>query len=249
VASRYAIHRVRSEIKSEVSNYYLSYLWWILEPCLMIAVFYVVFAKLFGRGGDDFVAFLLLGVTAWLWFAHSVLKSSQSIRSATGLMLQVYVPKFVFPLSSVLFHLFKHLFVMAVLLGLLVLLAEPTIYWLFYPLIFTVQLLLIFAVSYLLAAIIPFVPDLTKVLPPLMQMTMFLSGLFYEVSIIPTRYVEYFRYNPMAGLIMEYRKVVLLGVQPDYDYLFKVALFSSLLLLVGIGILKRFDRVYPRLVG
>lgn len=215
----------------------------------MIAVFYVVFAKLFGSGGDDFLAFLLLGVTAWLWFAHSILKASQSIQSAVDLMLQVYVPKYVFPMSAVLFHLFKHLFVMAVLFGLLIMLAEPTVNWFFYLLIFSVQLLLILGVSTLLAAIVPFIPDLTKVLPPLVQMTMFLSGLFYEVSIIPSRYVEFFRYNPMAGLIMEYRKVMLYGVQPDYDYLAKVAFLSLFLFVLALVLLRRFDRVYPRLTG
>ena len=140
VSARYIFHRVKSELRADVTRNYLSYFWWILEPCLMIAVFYVVFVKLFERGGEGFVSFLLLGVTAWIWFSGTVLKSAQTIRRATGLTLQVYVPKYVFPLSAVLFGVFKHIFVMLVLLGLLIALEDPSWNWLYYLLVFAVQL-------------------------------------------------------------------------------------------------------------
>ena len=109
----------------------------------MIAVFYVVFVKLFERGGEGFISFLLLGVTAYIWFSGSILKAAQTIRMATGLTLQVYVPKYVFPFSAILFSVFKHLFVMLVLLSLLVALETPSSNWLWYFLVFLVQLLLI----------------------------------------------------------------------------------------------------------
>jgi lipopolysaccharide transport system permease protein len=215
----------------------------------MIAVFYVVFAKLFERGGEDFISFLLLGVTAWMWFQQSVLRAAQSVRKATGLTLQVYVPKYVFPFSAVLFGFFKHILVMLVLALLLFVLVTPSLVWLQYFLVSAVQLLFITAISTILAALIPFIPDLTKVLSPLMRMTMFLSGIFYHVSLIPEQYVEYFRYNPMAGLIMEYRKVILNSQLPDFVYLGKVALYSSIILAFGLWLLWKFDRKYPRLAN
>lgn len=245
--ANYIYHKVKSELKAEITQHYLSYAWWILEPCMMIAVFYIVFAKLFDRGGEGFVSFLLIGVTSWLWFAQSILKSAQTIRRATGLTLQVYIPKYVFPFSAVLFGVYKQFFVILILLGLLLVLESPSFNWFFYIVIFLVQLLLITAVSTFVAALVPFVPDMTKLLQPLMQMMMFLSGIFYHVSIIPAEYIKYFRYNPMAGLIMEYRKVILSLQQPDFVYLVKVAVASLLLLAIGLWILKKFDREYPRL--
>ena len=244
---RYVWHRVKSELHAEISRNYLSYLWWLLEPCLTIAVFYVIFGMLFNRGGEDFVSFLLLGVTAWLWFAHTVMRASQSIRSELTLMLQVYVPKYVFPLVAVMFGLFKHLFVIIVLVGLLLLFNDPLDTWGWYLLIFLVQLLLILAVSLIIAAIVPFLPDLTLIIPPIMQLGMFVSGIFFAQSMIPAHLVPYFRYNPMAGLIMEYRKVMLYGQAPDLVYLGKVSLICMLTIALGLWILRRFDRIYPRM--
>lgn len=246
---RYIICRVKSELSAETSRTYLNYFWWILEPCLTIAVFYVVFGMLFKRGGEGFVSFLVLGVTSWFWFQHSVSRATGSISKNTNLMLQVYVPKYVFPLSSIAFGLFKHIFVILVLVGLLMLLEDPSVTWLFYGLVLLVQLLLITGFAFVVAAIEPFIPDLKLIIGPLLRLGMFVSGVFYSQSMLPPEYVPYFRYNPMAGLIMEYRKVMLYGQFPDFVYLVKVAFISVLILLLGLWLLKKYDRVYPRLTN
>jgi lipopolysaccharide transport system permease protein len=249
VVARYVISRVKSELTAETARTYLSYVWWLLEPILTIAVFYVVFGMLFDRGGEGFVSFLLLGVTAWFWFQNSVSKSVMSIRREMRLMSQVYVPKYTFPFTAVTFMLFKHLFVIAVLVGMLMLIETPSVTWAFYLLVFAVQLILILGISVVVAAIVPFIPDLVLVIPPLLRLTMFLSGVFYSQAMIPPEYVPFFRYNPMAGLIMEYRKVMLYGQFPDFMYLFKIALVSAVILAFGLWLLNRLDRVYPRLTN
>jgi lipopolysaccharide transport system permease protein len=164
-----------------------------------------------------------------------------------GLMSQVYVPKYAFPLMAVVFMLFKHLFVIAVLVGLLFILEDPGITWFFYLLIFFVQFILILGLAFIVAAVVPLIPDLMLVIPPLLRLTMFLSGVFYSQAMIPAEYVPYFRYNPMAGLIMEYRKVMLLDQLPDFVYLFKIMLVSLAIIAFGLWLLKKLDRVYPRL--
>ena len=249
VVARYVFYRVKSELTAETARTYLSYVWWLLEPILTIAVFYLVFGMLFDRGGEGFVSFLLLGVTAWFWFQNSVSKSVASILREMRLMSQVYVPKYAFPFTAVTFMLFKHLFVIAVLVGMLMVIETPSITWFFYILVFLVQFILILGISVVVAAVVPFVPDLMLVIPPLLRLTMFLSGVFYAQSMIPAEYVAYFRYNPMAGLIMEYRKVMLYGQFPDFVYLAKVALISGLILIFGLWLLAKLDRVYPRLTS
>jgi lipopolysaccharide transport system permease protein len=101
----------------------------------------------------------------------------------------------------------------------------------------------------IVAAAVPFVPDLTLVIPPLLQLGMFLSGVFYPIDWIPSRWQALFRLNPMAGLIMEYRNAMLHSQVPDIEYLACVAVISMALLGIGIWLLIHFDRVYPRLTN
>lgn len=246
---RYIVYRVKSDLVAESAKNYLSYVWWIIEPALLIGVFYFVFGVLFQRGGEGFASSLVLGVSAWLWFSGSVLRAMVSIRRESQLMLLVYVPKYVFPAASVLFSLFKQVFVFVLIIALLAVMNPVSPGWLFFILVFLVQALLIVSVSLLLAAIIPFLPDLSVVIGALLPMGMFVSGVFFSIDQVPADLQVYFLMNPMAGLISEYRNVLLYDQLPNFSYLASVSAICIVIMIGSLWILNRFDRIYPRLVN
>ena len=92
---------VQARLRSETSRYYLNFVWWVIEPLLMLAVFYLVFGVLLQRGKPGFVDFLIVGVVVWGWFQRSVANSTQSLVVGKGLMLQVYFPKILLPMAAV----------------------------------------------------------------------------------------------------------------------------------------------------
>ena len=107
--------KIRFNLRSEAAQSYLSYAWWVLEPLLMVAVFYIVFKILLHRGTDDFVNFLLCGMIPWLWFQKCVSQSGMSITQGRGLISQVYLPKTFFPLVLIGQNSVKQLFVFLLL--------------------------------------------------------------------------------------------------------------------------------------
>ena len=113
------IIKVRFNLRSEATQSYLSYAWWILEPLLQMGVYYIVFDILLRRGGEDFVPFLLCGIVPWLWFSRSVNNSSRSIVQGKGLISQTYLPKPFFPLVIIGQDLVKQQFVFLLLFGFL----------------------------------------------------------------------------------------------------------------------------------
>ena len=96
------IEKVKMNLRSEVRKSYLSYAWWILEPALMVSVFYIVFGVLLRRGGPDFLAFLLSGYIPFQWFSRSVQNCMVSINNGKGLINQIKIPKIFFPLVTLL---------------------------------------------------------------------------------------------------------------------------------------------------
>ncbi|HIB76240.1 MAG TPA: ABC transporter permease, partial [Flavobacteriales bacterium] len=67
------LYKVRTDLRSEVSQNHLSLLWWVLEPVLYMTVFYLVFGLLLKRGGGpEYVPFLLTGLASWKWFDSAV---------------------------------------------------------------------------------------------------------------------------------------------------------------------------------
>lgn len=239
---------VSANLSVEVASYYLNYIWWVLEPLLMMAIFYVVFDIMLHQGTDNFVGFLLVGLAAWNWFARSVNNAKNSIHDARGLIMQVRIPKSFFPFVTVCQDGFKHLFVTALLLVFLVFYPTPiSVTWLALPLLVGIQFILTLAVSMLCAAIVPFVPDLRFIVSTVLELLFFASGIFYDLDtmVIP-EHQPIIYLNPMAGLIKNYRAILLYGRWPDWSYLGWVTLASILFLGLALLLLKKLDHVYPR---
>jgi lipopolysaccharide transport system permease protein len=238
-----------ADLRVEVSRYYLNYFWWILEPIFTMGVFYIVFSLLLSQGAPNFVAFLLVGLTFWNWFGNSVNNAAASILNGRALMLQVDIPKIFFPLEVVLQDLFKQAFVVALLLVFLLFYPTPTsITWIALPVLMLVQALLVAASAILASMVVPFVPDVRYVIGTIMNLMMFASGIFFEIDdVVQPEYRSFMYLNPMAGLLKNYRKVLMQAQWPDWEYLLWVSLAGLAALLLAIFLLKRLDRLYPRI--
>jgi lipopolysaccharide transport system permease protein len=52
-----------AELRAERARSYLGFLWWIIEPAMNMATYYLVFAVVLKTGQPDYVPFLLIGLT------------------------------------------------------------------------------------------------------------------------------------------------------------------------------------------
>ena len=242
---RYAVHRGWANLLAEAARYHLGWLWWIMEPLAMTAVFYVVFRYL--RGADeDFVYFLIVGVVAWLWFSSGVGNATQSLANARSLILQMKLPKVMFPLVSVISVTFKQAFVFAALLTVVGALVGIDSAWLALPILFLSQLLLIAAAACTVAFLCAWLPDVRFLVVSGLQLMMFCSGIFFEISSFPEAIQGWFRINPMAVMLEQYRLVLLDGEVPDFAWCTSVAAVCVLWLAVLQWAYRRWDDALTR---
>ncbi|MEM8498588.1 MAG: ABC transporter permease [Pseudomonadota bacterium] len=222
-------------LKSEAAVNYLSYLWWIMEPVLHMLVYYLVFDVLLQRGGPGFVFFLLAGLVPWLWFSKLLVQASNSLVTGRFLMGQIFIPKLFFPLVVIVQCSVKQAIVFIVLLLVLVIAGhQPSIQWLAIVPIALVQLMLMMPLAFIFAASVVFVRDLGFVIPTALQFVFFCSGIFFSIDHIAPQYTQWFYVNPMAGLVQQYREVLLNNNWPDWFYTAKVAAVSIVLWILSI---------------
>jgi len=240
--------KVAANLKIEIAQYYLNYAWWVLEPIMTMGVFYLVFGILLNRGTEYFVAFLLVGLTSWNWFSQGVSSSLESILKNKSLILQTKIPKIIFPWIIVCQTTFKHFIVTGILLLFLVFYPTPiTICWISLPLLMVVQFLLITATATFCAAIVPFLPDLTFVIKTLLRLMFYGSGVFFNIDkVVLPEHTSILYLNPIAGLLQNYRKILIYGEWPDWVYIGNVFIFSCLFMLLAILMVFRLDDKYPR---
>ena len=242
-------YRSLAQLRSESSRAYLGYLWWVLEPLLYLIVFYVVFALVLNRGDANYVQELLVGLVVWKWFDGSVRSSMDVIAQNAALIDKVYLPKIIFPSIAVLSNGIKFSLVLALLLLYSLVLGNGiSIHWLALPLLIIVQSLMVYSASCLVAAITPFLPDIKMIFDKLMTLLFFLSGIFYTAESIPESIRGYFLLNPAFSLIEIYRNVLINHQWPSLSAAAYICLLSAIVLTIAIIILRRFDRVYPRLI-
>ena len=243
------IQNAKAGLRAEASRGFLGMLWWVIEPVMYMGVFYTVFAHLYQRGNENYVWFLLTGLTAWKWFHATVNTGASSLIAGAGLMNQVYLPKIVFPLTNIVVNAFKFLFILILLLIFLQFTGNKSSWpWVLLPILVLVQLLLTTAITCFLAAIMPFFPDMKVILNNILTMLFFLSGIVFDIRTLPASVQKYLMLNPMAAIITNYRFLLLNGVPPDWLQLFMIMLFSFVILLLSIWLFRRYDCLYPKII-
>jgi ABC-2 type transport system permease protein len=94
---------VRRELKARYKDSSLGFLWSLLRPLSILLVYYVAIGKFLGaeRAIPDFAIYIFTGLTIWQLFQEIVSSSTGSIVGNAGLVRKVYLPREIFPLSTV----------------------------------------------------------------------------------------------------------------------------------------------------
>ena len=98
--NKYAIRSAKAELKSEVADSYLNWLWWIIEPFAFMLIYTFVFGVVFPNKTLYFASFVMVGQAFWDFFNRMVSGSVKLITNNRDLVTQVYIPKYIFPISK-----------------------------------------------------------------------------------------------------------------------------------------------------
>lgn len=224
----------RFHLKGESRQYFLGYLWWVLEPLLYVGVFYLVFEILLDSRQPDFLYFLMVGKLTFIWFSKSVNQASSSLEANKGLMAQTHLRKELFPLAVIHQGFYRQFVVFIFLIGFLVMGGyAPSAVWLWLIPVALLQAMLITACGLLGALLVSFKRDFRLLIQLGMVFLLFMSGIFWDLNVIAdTRLRDgLLVLNPLANLIDCYRQVLMFGAAPKVMRL-AWAFGESLLLLI-----------------
>lgn len=243
------LHKAYADFRAEAERTYLGVTWWILEPLINMGIYYLVFGVFLGARKEGFIPYLLTGLVVWRFFDATVNRASRSILANMSLVRQMAFRKIIFPLIAVCTCSFEFLFSLALLFFVLLLYGcWPTIHIVAFPVLLLVLGLFTMAVSFPLAALVPFVPDLSKPIQYGLRLAFYMSGVMYYVADLPERAQKWLRWNPALHIIEAFRAVLLDASWPDWNMLLAVVIFSLLLGVFGVAINRKMDPNYAKRV-
>ena len=92
---KYAMFSAKAQLKSEVANSYLNWLWWILDPLCFMVIYVFMFGYVFKSKQEYFAIFIFIGITMWDFFNRNLMQSVKLVKNNKSIVSKVYLPKFI----------------------------------------------------------------------------------------------------------------------------------------------------------
>ncbi len=239
------------DLKVRYKSSVLGFLWSLLNPLLMMTVFYVVFTVLLARGIEAFPLFILSALLPWHFFATTVTGGLKSVVAHASLVKKVYFPREVLPLSHTIANLVNFLLAVPVLVVLMVAFHAPfTWNLLYFPLIVAIEVIFVLGVTLALSAVYVFLRDTEVIVEVLLTAWFFLTPVFYRMDDLTSAWhgldVKRIMYivNPMASIIESFRLIFYNGAPPDLYFLLRTLVTSLAVLVAGYWLFLRLSHSF-----
>ncbi|MCM1114242.1 MAG: ABC transporter permease [Clostridium sp.] len=235
-------------VKLKYRNSWLGIFWSFLQPLLNMIVLSVVFGGIFGRSSKGVICypvFLFTGRLLFSFFSTSTKQSMTAFRRNQAIIKKVYVPKYMYPLSSI----FSNFVTFAISLICLVCVwvffratglqggSDLHITWYallsFVPMI----LLLIFStgVGLILSVICVYFRDVEYIWDVCSTLLFYMVPIIYPLSRITSKWIVYIiKINPLYSMIELFRECVLYGEILNWKLLLYATVVSVLTLVIGM---------------
>jgi lipopolysaccharide transport system permease protein len=206
-------------VESRYRGSYFGMLWAVINPLLMLSIFFVVFGLFFGghfrdpsvESLKDYAMAMFLGLTLFQLLAETLGASPLLITANVNLVKKVVFPLDILPLAQSGGLWFNLVIGLLLALGGWMLIGEKLtiagVLWL--PVILVPLLMLSAGLAWLLAALGVFFRDLVQAMSFLGQVIMYSSAVFYPVSRLSPGFWAILKWNPFLRTVVLAREVVL----------------------------------------
>lgn len=206
---------VKREVRARYKNSSLGFVWSMLKPIAQLIVYYFVIGGLMKMGTNvpDFGIYIFTGLTVWTFFNEVVAGGTGSVVANSGLVKKVYLPREVFPLSTVGAALVNF----AIQLGILLvatLLAGAFPLWgniWYLPMGFLVIILFGTALALLLSAVNVYMRDMQHLVEIAMMLLFWASPIIYPFKFVVDRFGggwvhELYLANPITLAVLAFQR-------------------------------------------
>lgn len=218
----------------------LGVLWMLIKPLLTLCVYVFVFRTIIPVNLPYFTSFVFTGLLFWNWFNTSISQSTGVIIQNANLIRQPNFPIKILPIVIILtewIHLLLALPILFIFLLWESVTLTPVIFLL--PLLMILQFIFTLSLGYILAAINVSFRDTQHTITVLLQMLMYLSGIFYDINTLDPQYQTLLYLNPIANLLNSYRSILIFGEFPSLSSIVYLVVITVIFFPLGIWIFSR----------
>lgn len=175
-----------SKLAAQYTTARLGQLWQVVTPLVNAAVYFLIFGVLLGthRGIQNYIAYLCVGVFIFNFTQQAVQSGTRSIPGNLTLIRALHFPRACLPVAATISQLQQLVLSMVVLSGIVLLTGEP-LTWRWFLVVPAILLQSMFNAGLVLivARLAAKTTDLSQLVPFVMRVWMYGSGVFYSTAI------------------------------------------------------------------
>jgi lipopolysaccharide transport system permease protein len=221
----------------------LGYVWWVARPLALGLLLWFALHRVLSLEVPHYPLFIMTGLFPWFWFASAISESSNVLVSYGPLVKRVVFPRAILPLSTALGNAAQFTFTLPVLFTFILLggvSAKPM--WLVgIPFLIILQFALTVGIGLVLSPLNVFFRDIAPLVDVALTTLFYSSAVIFPLSRVPADIRPILLINPLTGLMVGWRTVLLDGAFPGRDIWPAVAL-TVLVLALGIAIFRTLEK-------
>ena len=249
------INLVRKDLKVRYKSSVLGFLWSLLNPAMLLVVYYFVFSVLLGSGIPRFPIYLLSGLLVWNLFNVGLSSATGSVVASSGIVNKVWFPREVLPLSAIGAAV-VHFFLQGIVMVLTLLVFQHPVAWSYLPLLvvgLVALLLFTAALSLLMSAINVYLRDMQHLVEIALLPWFFCTPIVYSYELITDKLGDLqwiYLLNPVTPVVLVFQRAIYGGyseVVHQFSYWWYVrnlafVIAASLLLLTfSLAVFRRLE--------
>ncbi len=261
----------RTELKVKYKGSVLGYLWSMLNPALVLAIYFMVFSIVTKNGIPQFAIWLFAGLLVWNLFNGAAMGSTGVVVGKAGIVKKVAFPRELLALSvmGVAMVMFVIQLVVLVLALLIFQITPDFAYVAVLPLALLALLVFTAAVSIFLSAVNVYLRDTQHLTEVLLMAWFWATPIVYYYGLISTKvannpgllWVKYlYLCNPVTPIVLTFQRAIYgrsdvtttsgtpLHLLPPWSPL-GYAGICGIVLVVGVGLFLLALVVFGRLEG
>lgn len=232
------------DLKVRYATSALGYLWSVLDPLVMSAIYWFVFTQVFQRtvGQAPYIVFLITALLPWVWFNAAVTDFTRAFKKDARLVRSTAIPRTIWVNRIVLSKGIEFLFSLPVLV-LFAVFGGASVGWgiLLFPLGVLLLAALLVGLGLLVSPLCVLWGDLERTTRLVLRALFYASPVIYGVADLPGIFPQLAACNPLSGIFVLFR----VGFFPDQWDWFTVAIgvaISLAVLLAGWWVFRRLER-------
>ena len=233
----------RIEFKLRYYENKLGLFWALLKPVMDMCIYYVAFKIILKTDIPYFASYIFIGLVGWNFFVESTTGTIQILNTKKYLYEYSNMNKLEIYLSTLLANSIGFLFNLVMFILFFNFIESggrgfsPSNLWIL--VLFLNLFILSLGISLILSNIYIIAKDINQVWTVFTSFLFFLSPIFYKLSVFNSALPAFEYGNPLAGIIINARKVMMEAAAPDFRLLAFDLGYAVFILCTGLFLLSK----------